>query len=195
MLTIVWDVDDVLNDLMHQWFQNVWLTERPDCRLTYAELTCNPPDKVLGMPRSEYLDSMDRFRRTEQGNNLTPNSQVLDWFREQGSHFRHIALTARPLETAPDVAHWVMRHFGGWIRCFGVVPTRLAKEFPVYDRSKGDYLAWLGRGDVLVDDSTENILEAASLGLKTLQPAQPWNNSTLTIPALLQELSQMAGAS
>jgi hypothetical protein len=65
----------------------------------------------------------------------------------------------------------------------------------VYDRSKGDYLAWLGRGDVLVDDSTENILEAASLGLKTFQPAQPWNNSALTIPALLQELSQMAGES
>jgi hypothetical protein len=48
---------------------------------------------------------------------------------------------------------------------------------------------------VLVDDSTENIQQAASLGLKTLQPAQPWNNSTLTIPALLQELSQMAGES
>jgi hypothetical protein len=195
MLTIVWDVDDVLNNLMHQWFHDAWLAEHPDCRLTYAELTCNPPDTVLGVPRSEYLASMDRFRSTEQGCNLTPNPQLLDWFREQGSNFRHIALTARPLETAPDVAHWVIRHFGGWIRCFGVVPTRLRKEFPVYDRSKGDYLAWLGRGDVLVDDSTENILEAASLGLKTFQPAQPWNNSTLTVPVLLQELSQMAGES
>jgi hypothetical protein len=195
MLTLVWDVDDILNNLMHRWFHDGWLAEHPDCRLTYAELTCNPPDTVLSVPRSEYLASMDRFRKTEQGCNLTPNPQVLGWFREQGSHFRHIALTARPLETAPDVAHWVMRHFGGWIRCFGVVPTRLGKEFPVYDRSKGDFLAWLGRGDVLVDDSTENILDAASLGLKTLQPAQPWNKSTLTIPALLQELSQMAGES
>jgi hypothetical protein len=195
MLTIVWDVDDILNNLMQQWFHDGWLAEHSDCRLAYAELTSNPPDTVLGVQRSEYLDSMDRFRSTEQGCNLTPNPQVLDWFREQGSHFRHIALTARPLETAPDVAHWIMRHFGGWIRCFGVVPTRLGKEFPVYDRSKGDFLAWLGRGDVLVDDSTENIHQAASLGLRTLQPAQPWNNSTLTIPALLQGLSQMAGES
>lgn len=154
-----------------------------------------PAEHCSRVPRSEYLASMDRFRRTEQGCNLTPNPQVLGWFREEGSHFRHIALTARPLETAPDVAHWVMRHFGAWIRCFGVVPTRLGKGLPVYDRSKGDYLTWLGRGDVLVDDSTENILEAASLGLRTLQAAQPWNNSTLTIPALLQELAQMAGES
>ena len=25
MLTIVWDVDDVLNDLMLQWFTSCWL--------------------------------------------------------------------------------------------------------------------------------------------------------------------------
>ena len=126
---------------------------------------------------------------------LRIDQDVLDWFRERGGDYRHVALTARPLETAPDVAHWVMRHFGAWIRCFGVVPTRTDAGVPVYDRTKGEYLAWLGRGDVLVDDATENILQAQALGLKTLQATQPWNNSTMTIPALLRELSQMAGDS
>jgi hypothetical protein len=195
MLTVVWDVDDILNDLMYQWFHHGWLAEHADCRLSYAELASNPPETVLGVERREYLASMDSFRKTERGCNLTPNPEVISWFREQGDRFRHIALTARPLETAPDVAYWVMQHFGAWIRCFGVVPTRVVEGIPPYDRSKGEYLAWLGRGDLLVDDSTENILQAASLGPKTLQPAQPWNNSTLTIPALLQELSQMAGES
>lgn len=193
MLTVVWDVDDVLNDLMYQWFVYGWLPEHSDCRITYAQLTSNPPHDVLAVQRSEYLSSMDVFRRTERACNLAPNPEVLAWFREQGHGFRHIALTARPLETAPDVAHWVMRHFGAWIRCFGVVPTRTAEGVPVYDRSKGEYLAWLGRGDLLVDDSTDNILQAQSLGLKTLQAAQPWNHSKLTIPALLLQLTRMAG--
>jgi hypothetical protein len=195
MLTVVWDVDDILNDLMYQWFAHGWLAEHPDCLISYKELTSNPPHMVLGIDRSDYLISMDRFRKTQRGCNLSPNPEVLTWFREQGHRLRHIALTARPLETAPDVAHWVLKYFGAWIRCFGVVPSRAEVGIPVYDRTKGEYLAWLGRGNILVDDANENIAQAASLGLRTLQPAQPWNASNLTLPALLQELSQMAGES
>jgi hypothetical protein len=195
MLTVIWDVDDILNDLMYEWLHYGWLAEHPDCRTSYVELTCNPPHTVLGVDRKDYLASMDRFRKTERGCNMAPNPEVLKWFHDQGHRCRHIALTARPLETAPDVAHWVMRHFGAWIRCFGVVPSRAEEGVPLYDRTKGEFLAWLGRGDVLVDDTTENISQAASLGLRTVQPAQPWNNSALTITAVLQELSQMAGES
>jgi hypothetical protein len=86
-----------------------------------------------------------------------------------------------------------MHHFGAWIRCFGVVPTRLQEGLPIYDQTKGQYLAWLSRGDIFVDDSTENIREAHSLGLRTLQPAQPWNNSQVTVSELLRQLSSMAG--
>jgi hypothetical protein len=195
MLTVVWDVDDVLNDLTYQWFVYGWLAEHSDCRISYKELTCNPPHDVLGVDRSEYLSSMDDFRRTERARNMAPNREVLTWFHKEGHRFRHLALTARPLETAPDVAHWVMRHFGSWIRSFGVVPTRAAEGVPVYDRSKGEYLAWLGRGDVLVEDSTDNIIEAESLGLRTLQTAQPWNNSKLTMTSVLRRLTQLAGES
>lgn len=195
MLTVVWDVDDVLNDLMYQWFFHGWMAEHPECRIPYEKLTSNPPHTILGTDLPDYLASMDRFRKTERGCNMSPNADVLAWFREQGYRFRHVALTARPLETAPDVAHWVMRHFGAWVRCFGVVPTRIDEGVPVYDRTKGDYLAWLGRGNVLVDDSPDNIAQAASLGLRTLHAAQPWNNSRLSLPAVLRELSQMAGES
>ena len=195
MLTVVWDVDDVLNDLMYQWFFHGWMAEHPHCQIPFEKLTSNPPHTVLGTDLPVYLASLDRFRKTELGCNMSPNPDVMAWFRRHGSQFRHVALTARPLETAPDVAHWVMRHFGAWIRCFGVVPTRIDEGIPVYDRTKGEYLAWLGHGDVLVDDSPENIAQAASLGLTTLQAPQPWNNTRLSLPALLRELSQMAGES
>lgn len=195
MRTLVWDVDDILNDLMVQWFSHGWLAEHPDCPISFKGLTSNPPHTVLGVERAAYLESMDRFRRTERALNMTPNGEVLAWFREHGHSFRHLALTARPLETAPDVAHWVMRHFGAWIRCFGVVPSRPENGVPVYDQSKGDFLAWLKLGDALIDDSSENILQAESLGLRTFQPAQPWNNSSLTIEKVLEQLTQLAGES
>jgi hypothetical protein len=193
MLTVVWDVDDVLNDLMNQWFTKGWCREHPECALSYGELAANPPHEFLGVDRDVYLTSMDLFRKSEQAFNMTPNPEVLAWFRSQGRHFRHIALTARPLETAPEVAHWVMLHFGNWIRCFGVVPSRTSIGVPVYDCTKGEYLAWLGQGNVLVDDSPDNTEQAAALGLKTLLVAQPWNNSKLTTSALLRQLSEMAG--
>ena len=193
MQTVVWDVDDVLNDLMYQWFAYGWRVEHSDCLISYQDLTNNPPHQVLGIGRAEFLSSMDSFRKTERARNMSPNPEVVTWFQERGAGFRHIALTARPLETAPDVAHWVMHHFGAWIRCFGVVPTRLDEGLPIYDRTKGEYLAWLGRGDILVDDSGENIRDAGSLGLRTLQPAQPWNTSRLSVSDLLHQLSNMAG--
>jgi hypothetical protein len=189
MLTIVWDVDDVLNDLMRQWFHQGWKAEHPECTLKFDDLVQNPPHEVLGVHRREYLFSMDRFRGTDQGLKLAPNPEIFGWFVAHGHKFRHIALTARPLETAPHVASWVMTHFGSWIRSFGVVPSRPEEGVPIYDRSKIDFLKWLGCGDIFVDDADENVRDAESLGLRTFQIAQPWNKSTLTTAALANQLS------
>lgn len=177
MLTLVWDVDDVLNDLMRAWFEEGWKQEHGDCGVDYSDLRENPPHLSLGVTREQYLVSIDAFRKTEAGINLTPNPELLRWFGEHGGLFRHVALTARPLETAPDVAAWVMRYFGGWIRCFGIVPTRAPRSFPTYDGGKGDYLRWLGKGDVLIDDSAENLRQAEAAGLKAIAWPQPWNTS------------------
>ena len=192
MRTIVWDVDDVLNDLMYQWFSLGWKQEHPVGTVEYSKLSENPPHVSLGATREEYLRSMDAFRKTDAGIHLTPNTEVLEWFAAHGSKFRHVALTSRPLETVPDIAAWVMRYFGAWIRCFGVVPTRAPEGVPVYDRGKGDYLRWLGNGDVLIDDTQENLRQAAEIGVKTLAWPQPWNDSQLTTTEILQLLTNMA---
>ena len=42
MKTIVWDVDDVLNDLMAAWFYEAWLPAHRDCTVTYAQIAQNP---------------------------------------------------------------------------------------------------------------------------------------------------------
>ena len=192
MLTIVWDVDDVLNDLLLQWFTHCWLQEQPTCKLSYRELTANPPHGVLGISSDEYLLSLDNFRKTERALSMQPNREVMAWMRQHGEKFRHIALTARPLESAPNVAEWVIRHFGAWIRCVGIVHTRIDHQFPVYDRTKGEFLDWVKCGDVMVDDSTENTKQAQSRGLKTLLYPQPWNESPMSVEELLTELTSMA---
>jgi len=120
---------------------------------------------------------------------------VLEWMKQHGDGFRHIALTARPLDSAPNVAEWVMRHFGAWIRCIGFVHTREDDHFPAYDRTKGEFLDWLNCGDVMVDDSAGNILQAQSRGLKTLLYPQPWNDSLLSVEGLLDDLTNMAVSS
>ena len=192
MLTIVWDVDDVLNDLMAQWFAaRDGFPRIPTVGLAYRDLTANPPHLALGVERSEYLSSLDAFHQTEPRREparpppkCSPGSAAMA-IASATSHSPRAR--SRPL---PTVAHWVFRHFGAWIRCFGVVPSRAAaRRSPRTTHTKAEFLAWLGRGDILIDDSPQNIQQAQSLGLKTLMPRQPWNQSPLTLESLLHTLS------
>ena len=195
MLTIVWDVDDVLNDSMRIWFEEVWKPLHLDSQLSYSDITENPPDRVLHISRSEYLSSLDAFRVSDQARSMRPNPAVLEWLRGFGATFRHIALTARPLESAPHAAEWLFRHFGTYIRSFGVAPARLTAGVPMYDRHKADFLRWLGRADVLVDDSEENLRAAAELGIHGVLYPQPWNHSSQTVLEVLESLADLAEVS
>ena len=47
MVTIAWDVDDVLNDLMRHWFKSTWKTTHPECKVIYEDLSENPPRQIL----------------------------------------------------------------------------------------------------------------------------------------------------
>jgi FMN phosphatase YigB (HAD superfamily) len=177
MLTIVWDVDDVLNDLMASWLRDVWLPEHPGCGVSYEEISENPPHRVLGIEKVEYLTSLDAFRVSEAARRLTPNAEILDWLRAYGDRYRHVALTARPLASAGAAAEWVFRHFGNYVRCFGVVPSRLDSAAPLYDTDKADFLKWFREADYFVDDSEENVTAVRKLGVHCLVYPQPWNRS------------------
>jgi hypothetical protein len=191
LFTIVWDIDDVLNNLMQEWLEQEWRPNHPDCTVTFAQIRSNPPHEVLGISLLEYQRSLDRFRTGEAGRNLAPVPEVVDWFVQHGPRYRHIALTARPFVAVPPAADWVFRHFGQWIRGFGFVPSsRETDHAPAYDQDKGDWLRWIGVGDILVDDSSANQEAAITLGLQTVLVPQPWNQAGGTIHDALTELSQ-----
>lgn len=192
MLTIIWDVDDVLNNLMYEWFTHQWLPGHPQCNIKYEQIIENPPHNLLGADIGEYLASLDAFRMSEQARQMQPVPEVLAWFVKHGHKCRHVALTATPLIGAGHSAGWVIRHFGQWIRSFNFVPSnREGQCIPVYDRTKADYLKWLGQGDVLIDDSLVNIESAKELGIKCILMPRPWNGACHSISNVLDSLSEL----
>lgn len=192
MRAIVWDMDDVLNEMMLTWFTESWRPSHPACELSYSDIAENPPDRVLGVTRAEYLSSLDAFRVSERARSMRPNPAVLEWLQNCGFRYRHIVLTARPLDSAPRAAEWVFRHFGAHMRTFGVTPTRLSADVPAYDRDKSEFLRWFGKADILVDDSEENLCAAAELGIRGVLYPQPWNHSSHTVRETLDSLAQFA---
>jgi FMN phosphatase YigB (HAD superfamily) len=191
MKTIAWDVDDVLNDLTRAWFEQFWEPAHLACARGYDQLVENPPDKLLGITRAEYLASLDAFRLSEIASAMKPVSEVLAWFQRHGSSFRHLALTATPLRAAPNSAAWVLRHFGTWIRSFHLVPSPRADEtIPVYDETKADFLRWFGKVDVFVDDNPANTRAAEQLGIQTILIPRPWNSNQLTLAQTLDVLTE-----
>ncbi|MEM5786778.1 MAG: hypothetical protein AAGU11_05625 [Syntrophobacteraceae bacterium] len=190
MKTIIWDVDDVLNDLMKEWFMDYSLSHAT-CSHTYDRLTDNPPHALLGISREEYLESLDTFRLSGKVEKMRPVGEVFEWFCRNGDRFHHVALTATPLCAGSISAGWVMRHFGRWIRSFNVIPSpRTGEKVFCYHETKADFLRWWGKGDILVDDSTENVTGALALGLKAVLFPRPWNGSTLTMEGALAKLGE-----
>ena len=108
---MVWDVDDVLNDLMRLWLEDQWLPDHPECTLCYQDIIENPLHKILDIEKRECLESLDTYR-LQSFAHMSPNDEVLYWFKQYGHLFRHITLTATPLRTAHLSAAWVMKHFG-----------------------------------------------------------------------------------
>jgi len=190
MKTIIWDVDDVLNDLMHSWFKEYRRVYDPNSNLSYDDLIQNPPHEILGITLNEYKLSLDNYRNSEKGRNLKPNEQIINWLRKDGAKFRHIALTARPKQTIPFLAEWIFHHFGDWIRTLSFIPSyRENEKLLVYDKTKVDFLNWLGKADYFIDDSEENIKAAEKIGITSFLFPQPWNNGKLNVKQILVKIS------
>jgi len=188
MKTIVWDVDDVLNDLMGSWFL-LWCQDHPGCAVAYEDLKKNPPHEVLGITMDCYLQSLDAFRLSPLYQNMAPLQEVKDWFLQKGDRFRHMALTAVPLRAAPFSAPWVFNHFGAWIRTFHFVPSKRKDEtIPHYEDDKADALRRLGPVDFFVDDNAEHVIAAQKAGIQALFFPRPWNPSGMTIAETLARL-------
>lgn len=189
MLTIAWDVDDVLNDLTRCWLELAWIPNHPDCKAQYLDLVQNPPDVPLGITRQEYLDSLDVFRLSDTARSMKPRPAALAWFARHGDRFHHLALTSRPLCAVPIASDWVFHHFGRWIRSFNFVPSRPHDEPYGYHQSKADFLRWLGKADYFIDDNPLFVADVQTLGIRTVLVPQPWNRAAGTLESALASIA------
>jgi len=192
MKTLVWDVDDVLNNLMSDWYEHRWRRENSRSTLGYNQISENPPNRVLGISMEAYLESLDAFRRSD-GRSLEPDLEVLRWFEKQGHRFRHVALTAVPIEFADISAAWVMRNFGKWIRSFHVIPSRSTDSTQdPYDKTKAEFLVRWGRADLVIDDNNAIIESVREIPLEAILWPRPWNqNKLLTRMNALESITQL----
>lgn len=181
-------MDDVLNNLMKEWFEKCYLKSQNSC-ITYKNITENPPHKILGLTLHEYQKSLDKFR-SESYLLLKPIHEVSIWFKRYGHLYQHIVLTSVPLKFAHLSAQWVFKNFGTWIRSFNIVPTkRLDLEAPQYHKSKVEFLDWFDKGDLLIDDNIKNIEKIKIKNLKTLLFPRPWNNSRMSVKETLERIN------
>jgi len=188
MKTIAWDVDDVLNNLMFDWFTK-HCKKNNISNIRYQDLTENPPHKILKISKESYLTSLDQFRSYNYYQSLEPDKKILDWFNNYGHKARHIVLTSVPYSKADLSAAWIIKYFGKWIRSFNFVPSyRKNVDIPVYDKSKKEFLSWLGNIDILVEDNIQNYSDAKKLGLESFLVKQPWNNSKSELEEVLEKL-------
>lgn len=187
---IFWDLDDTMNSLMEAWLQNQWKKEdRPACKVEFSQLSENPPDRILGCARQDYYLSLDRFRNSLHGSQLTPRPEILAWFQLHGFSFEHHVITARPPDTVATAAEWAFRHFGRWVRHFHYTPAaRTPEKNPGPMITKGEIIRRLGGGYAMIDDSLEQLESAGdSVRLKILVP-QPWNHQSKGLRECLQQL-------
>jgi FMN phosphatase YigB (HAD superfamily) len=193
MKTIIWDVDDVLNDLMRAWLDD-WASSGGALRpLSYDQLTGNPPNEILEISMPEYLASLDAFRLSRKARRMRPVPEVLEWFSKYGNRFHHVALTAAPLVSSHISAGWVMKNFGRWIQSFNVVPSRRPWEPNGQAHAgKAEFLRWWGKGDVLVDDNPQNVAGALSIGMDAVLIPRPWNRTGLNLKEALETLTKLA---
>lgn len=191
MLTIAWDVDDVLNDLMRSWFEDCWLHMNPSCDLVYDDLKENPPEKILGITRHEYLQSLDTYRLSGAYQTLVPCQHLLGWFQKYGHNANHIAVTAVPICTVHISSFWVLKYFGQWIRSFHFVPSNRTDYHTItYDRSKAELISRIGQVDILVEDNKKNAEDFRNMGGMSILIHTPWSETGVKKEELLKIISE-----
>jgi len=186
---IVWDVDDVLNDLMRRWFEHAWLPEHPSCRLSYEDLVENPPHRLLGVSRNAYLASLDAFRLSGDFTAMQPNNEAVAWFDLYGKRFHHMALTAAPECACAASSAWLFQHYGHWIRSFHFLPSARDTDNGMCSfADKGVYLQWLNKGDMMVEDNPDNARAAQAAGMNVVLIPRPWNHAKGDFTCALSKL-------
>ena len=184
---IIWDVDDVLNCMMESWL-NSW-NQGNNSNIALKDIKENPPHEILGTTKEMYLTSLDEFRNSESGKYVLANSIVMNWFEGHGNKFKHVACTARPIETMPNQAWWIYYNFGQWINTVHAIGAVRDSKIDYQTGSKADFISYIDTEVIFIDDSEQNINAVSKIGAETILYPQPWNTSVYSEEEFIEELN------
>jgi len=188
---LIWDVDDVLNQLMGAWLK-YWNHEN-NSNFVLKDIKENPPNKILGISREIYFNSLDEFRNTEAGKSVQEDSTVKNWFNNHGNKYNHMACTARPIETMPNQSWWIYQNYGQWIHTIHAAGTYRELETDYRTVSKADFISWIDQKVIFIDDSEENINAVSATGSDTILYPQPWNGANYSAKNFITILNSKLG--
>lgn len=178
---------------MRPFLELWWMSRHNNTNISYEQLTENPPHRLLGVSRNEYLQSLDEFRLSETAANLLPEPEVLDWFRQHGDHYQHAVVTATSVTTAHVSAEWTFKHFGRWVRSFHLVPSaRSGDQIEDCLNSKASFVKDLGVSAALVDDSEDTILQLDGTKISGVIFPRPWNKRRGSVLEALSSLEKLS---
>lgn len=185
IITIAWDVDDVLNNLMDVWldyYNSIFQTD-----YSFGQLVENPPNKILNISSKEYTKLLDEFRLSNFAKDLSPNLEIKHWMLQNIGKYRHIALTSTSAHTSFNSASWVFKNFYECIYSYNLVPAKRDYAIDLPYLSKKDFLSENNHVKILVDDNIKNIEDACSVGVKGFLLKKPWNDGML-LGEILQKI-------
>ena len=195
MLTIVWDVDDVLNDLMSAGSRRRGSRRIRSRPLAYCRYHGESAASRAGRRAAEYLESLDSFRASDRARaNCRPIPRCSTGCARYGPRvsatWRYGASAGERARTRPSGCSAISETTSA---CFGVVPSRLAAGVPAYDRDKGEFLEWFGRAGLSWSTTARRMSRAA----ERLGCAASFSRSRGTAAAApsrrrWQQLSQLA---
>jgi len=188
---IIWDVDDVLNCLMEFWL-NHW-NQGNNSNISLKDIKENPPHEILGITKETYFTSLDEFRNSESGKYVLANSILMNWFEGHGNKFKHVACTARPIETMPNQAWWIYYNFGQWINTVHAAGAVRDSKIDYQTGLKADFISYIDTEVIFIDDNEENINAVSKIGTETILYPQPWNNSVYSEEEFIEELNNKLG--
>lgn len=184
---IVWDVDDVLNNLMASWIDDWSYRNKKKYRIN--DLIENPPNRMLKISLEEYYNDLDTFRNENNGDHIPVNKEIMVWFKEKGHLFHNIACTARSKSTRACQARWIYNNYGNWISTVNMSYSGRLKN-KKDSLNKIEFLGFLNKDLLFIDDNEDTIKEAKDMGFDTLLYPQPWNSSTITVNELINKINQ-----
>ena len=104
-----------------------------------------------------------------------------------------MACSARPIHTMPNQAWWIYHNYGQWIHTVHVAGTGRNKEMDYKNISKADFISWIDKEVLFIDDSEENVNAVSETGSETMLYPQPWNSSKHSEEEFIAKLNEKLG--